>query len=101
MAQAEKQSMNSMLQNQTTAVEKGIDDSKAMKAMSQLNQTNKEEEEKRIARQKALAAVKVDKADIELICSELETTADVAELALRENDGKVVPALESLINTRK
>lgn len=57
---------------------------------------NKENEE-RLAKENELQKIQVKKEHLELIMSELEVNATVAEKALRENKGDVVLALIQLI----
>lgn len=57
---------------------------------------NKENEEK-LAKENELQKIQVKKEHLELIMSELEVNATVAEKALRENKGDVVLALIHLI----
>lgn len=75
----------------------GMDDSQAKAALmalsSQSKVVSKEEEERR----KALASVKVDPTDIDLIVSELELSKTVADRVIREHGGDVVEALRSLV----
>lgn len=57
---------------------------------------NKENEEK-LAKEHELQKIQVKREHLELIMSELEVSANVAEKALRENKGDVVLALRALI----
>lgn len=57
---------------------------------------NKENEEK-LAKEHELQKIQVKKEHMDLIMSELEVSAGVAEKALRENKGDVVQALIQLI----
>lgn len=57
---------------------------------------NKENEEK-LAKEHELQKIQVKREHLELIMSELEVSASVAEKALRENKGDVVLALRALI----
>nr|ABK21349.1 unknown [Picea sitchensis] len=49
-------------------------------------------------REKELAAVKIDPADVDLIANELELDRKVAERTLREHKGDAVAAIQSLLH---
>jgi NACalpha-BTF3-like transcription factor len=51
-----------------------------------------------IFRDKELAAVKITEEDVELIMKEMELPRINAESVLREHNGNVLAALETLIN---
>lgn len=48
-------------------------------------------------REKALAAVKVSKEDVELVAQEMELTTQQADRKLREAGGNVVECLNALV----
>ena len=50
-----------------------------------------------LSRDKVLAGVKLNKADIDLVATELEIDHKVAERRLREHKGYVVTTLESFL----
>ena len=52
----------------------------------------------RLARQKELQKVQIQKEDVELIMNEMLLSRTAAEQALREQNGDVVAALEELTN---
>ena len=51
-----------------------------------------------LERERALAAVKIDKADVDLVVQELEGDRAVADRELRVQGGDVVKALRALVN---
>ena len=51
-----------------------------------------------LERERALAAVKIDKADVDLVVQELEVDRAVADRELRVQGGDVVKALRALVN---
>jgi len=53
----------------------------------------------KIARDKQLAKVQINKEDVELIMSEMEMARDKADRRLREHDGDVVAALTTLVSS--
>ncbi|XP_023327278.1 huntingtin-interacting protein K [Eurytemora carolleeae] len=53
----------------------------------------------KLARERELAKVTVNKEDIELIVAEMELSKERADRCLREHDGDVVAALTSLVNS--
>jgi len=77
---------------------KEVNTEKAKEAMNALTTKSKQLDEAKEARRKALLSVKVEAADVELIVDELEVAREVAELALRENNGVVVAAIRSLVH---
>ena len=78
------------------AEEAELDSSKVADALSGLKLTG-DDEAARQAKEKALAAVTVNKADVDLIVAELELTPEEADRALRESGGDVTKTLRALV----
>ncbi|KAI1280532.1 Huntingtin-interacting protein K [Halotydeus destructor] len=66
------------------------------RAMTMIGKKRSKEAADRLARQKELAKVAINKEDVELIIQELEISRTQAEKTLREHDGSVVEALIAL-----
>jgi len=77
------------------AEEKEINVTDIGSILANLNQSNKQKCE----REKQLAAVKISKADVELIMNELDIKKQLAERTLREHNGNVVDALMQLVQS--
>eukprot|EP01026_Neomeris_dumetosa_P066509 TRINITY_DN6442_c0_g1_i6.p4 TRINITY_DN6442_c0_g1~~TRINITY_DN6442_c0_g1_i6.p4 ORF type:complete len:110 (-),score=29.34 TRINITY_DN6442_c0_g1_i6:220-549(-) len=78
--------------------EKELDANKVKKAMTELAEAQKATKEAQRKRQRELAAVKIKKADAELIAQEFELDIKTAELRLREAGGDARIAIKSLID---
>eukprot|EP00887_Chlorella_sp_A99_P006470 scaffold3.g6470.t1 len=74
-----------------------VDSSRVREAMAKLAETEKAAQEARRARERELAAVKVQQADVDLICREFELDKRRAETKLRECGGDVKAALTALL----
>jgi len=95
----EQKKQHQELGNLTAESEKeSVDSEKAMKAMTALTVKNQLVDEAKEARRKALMAVKVVPADVDFIVHELEVSREIAELAIREKNGDVASAIQSLIH---
>lgn len=77
------------------AEEKEINVTDIGSILANLSQSNKQKCE----REKQLAAIKISKADVELIMNELDIKKTLAERTLREHDGNVVEALMQLVQS--
>ncbi|GMH45316.1 hypothetical protein BSKO_13273 [Bryopsis sp. KO-2023] len=77
--------------------EKQLDEGKVREAMADMAAAQKANKEAQRKREKELAAVKVKRADIELICREFEIEDRLAERRLRECNANVVEALKSFL----
>eukprot|EP00884_Botryococcus_braunii_P012037 jgi/Botrbrau1/20834/Bobra.0156s0059.1 len=75
--------------------EKELDQAKVDKAMADLIQTQQAAKEAQRLRERELASVKIDVADVKTIASEFEIDAKAAERRLREHKGDVLAALKS------
>mmetsp|Transcript_11889 Transcript_11889/g.36633 ORF Transcript_11889/g.36633 Transcript_11889/m.36633 type:complete len:98 (+) Transcript_11889:222-515(+) len=78
--------------------DKGLDGAKANEALSAIASTVDEQAEAERLREAELAAVSVNKADVDLIVAELEVPKEEADRALRVHKGDVVAALRALVN---
>lgn len=65
--------------------------------MAALASSQKASKEAQMQREKELAAVKVNKEDIDVIASEFEMDKKAAERRLRENGGDLEKALHALL----
>ena len=77
--------------------QKELDSAKASQAIASLSATLTEDRAAEAARERELAAVSIEQADVDLIAAEMELSKDVAERKLRENKGDVVLALNTLV----
>ncbi|DAZ94513.1 TPA: hypothetical protein N0F65_011866 [Lagenidium giganteum] len=77
--------------------EKQLDEGKMKEAFLALHKQEEADKEAERKREKLLAAVKVNKADVELVAREMELTVQQADRKLREADGDVVKCLKALI----
>eukprot|EP01102_Stenamoeba_stenopodia_P004044 TRINITY_DN14198_c0_g1_i1.p1 TRINITY_DN14198_c0_g1~~TRINITY_DN14198_c0_g1_i1.p1 ORF type:complete len:115 (-),score=47.92 TRINITY_DN14198_c0_g1_i1:14-358(-) len=80
------------------AENKKIDTASVEKLTTLLATEKKEDQAAQLQRQKELAAVKVNPADIDFVASEFEITKAAAELALRENKGDLLATLRVLVH---
>lgn len=78
--------------------QKELDSAKAADAMASIMQAQKVDREAELAREKELAAVSIEQADVDLIAKEMEMDKAAAERALRENKGDIVQALNTLVS---
>eukprot|EP00930_Biecheleria_cincta_P099281 TRINITY_DN90916_c0_g1_i1.p2 TRINITY_DN90916_c0_g1~~TRINITY_DN90916_c0_g1_i1.p2 ORF type:complete len:131 (+),score=51.89 TRINITY_DN90916_c0_g1_i1:73-465(+) len=76
-------------------------DAKEVEAkLNDLRHKKEESEKERAEQAKKLAAVKIKKEDLDLMCSELPLCEkDALERVLREHDGNLVAALRSAVRT--
>mmetsp|Transcript_622 Transcript_622/g.2038 ORF Transcript_622/g.2038 Transcript_622/m.2038 type:complete len:117 (-) Transcript_622:960-1310(-) len=70
---------------------------KVKEAMAALAETNSEKKAATALREKELAAVKIDQADVALLAAELELDNKAAERRLREAGGSAEAALKAFI----
>ena len=70
----------------------------AREALSALATADDAAAQANLERERALAAVKIDKADVDLVVQELEVDRAVADRELRVQGGDVVKALRALVN---
>ena len=77
-----------------------IDSARATQAVASILEGSQTaaEREAEIARERELAAVQVDAADVALIVQELELESSMAERKLREHNGDVVECLHALVS---
>ena len=78
--------------------ESQLDSDKALQAMSALQSAAEQVTAIDDAEQKRLAAVKVNKEDIDFIVSELEVARDLAERVLRQRGGELEAAMSELVH---
>ncbi len=78
--------------------DKGVDGARASEALSALATADDAAAQANLERERALAAVKVDKADTDLSVQELAVDRAVADRELRVQGGDVVKALRALVN---
>ena len=78
--------------------QKELDSARAQQAMAKLVQAQKVDSEAELARERELAAVSIEQADVDLIAKEMELDKAAAERALREAGGDVVAALNTLVS---
>ena len=81
--------------------DKGVDGARASEALSALATADDAAAQANLERERALAAVKIDKADVELIIKELEVDRAVADRELRVQGGDVVAVLRALTAAAK
>eukprot|EP00747_Dinoflagellata_sp_TGD_P162049 gnl/TRDRNA2_/TRDRNA2_179214_c0_seq1.p1 gnl/TRDRNA2_/TRDRNA2_179214_c0~~gnl/TRDRNA2_/TRDRNA2_179214_c0_seq1.p1 ORF type:complete len:130 (+),score=59.88 gnl/TRDRNA2_/TRDRNA2_179214_c0_seq1:100-489(+) len=75
-----------------------VDSKEIEERFKDLRRKKDEAEKKRAERDKELAAVKIKKEDVDLMCAELPLSdRDTCERVLRENGGELVPALRALM----
>lgn len=78
--------------------DKGVDGARASEALSALTTKDDAAAEAEKERERALAAVKVSKEDVDLVVQELDVDRAVADRELRVHGGDVVKALRALVN---
>ncbi|MBA0827842.1 hypothetical protein Goarm_012587 [Gossypium armourianum] len=81
------------LQQQSKAFDKLTD-----RAMASIAASAEAEKNAMRLREKELAAVKINAADVDIIANELELDKKVAERTLREHKGDAVAAIRSLLH---
>eukprot|EP00746_Dinoflagellata_sp_MGD_P162345 gnl/MRDRNA2_/MRDRNA2_89869_c0_seq1.p1 gnl/MRDRNA2_/MRDRNA2_89869_c0~~gnl/MRDRNA2_/MRDRNA2_89869_c0_seq1.p1 ORF type:complete len:131 (-),score=44.76 gnl/MRDRNA2_/MRDRNA2_89869_c0_seq1:44-436(-) len=68
--------------------------------LADLRKKKEEQDREKLEREKKLAAVKIKKEDLDLMCSELPLyDQEVLERALREKDGNVMDAMRHLVSS--
>ena len=77
--------------------QKELDSAKASQAIASITSSVKVDREAELARERELAAVSIEQADVDLIASEMELNKEVAERKLREHKGDVVATLNTLV----
>mmetsp|Transcript_12102 Transcript_12102/g.34019 ORF Transcript_12102/g.34019 Transcript_12102/m.34019 type:complete len:105 (-) Transcript_12102:160-474(-) len=77
--------------------ERELNQSKVQNAMRDIAESQKADKEAQQKREKELAAVKVNKADIDVIAKEFEIDSKKAERRLRECGGDLAQSLKSLL----
>ncbi|KAL3157748.1 hypothetical protein ABBQ32_012172 [Trebouxia sp. C0010 RCD-2024] len=77
--------------------EKEMDANKVSTAMAGLIASQKADREAQRLRDKQLAAVKVNKEDVNIIAAEFELDTKTADRRLREHSGNLVEALQSFL----
>ncbi|XP_022741892.1 huntingtin-interacting protein K-like [Durio zibethinus] len=75
-----------------------LDSSRAQSAMASIAASAEAEKNAMILREKELASVKINSADVDIIANELELDKKVAERTLREHKGDAVAAIRSLLH---
>uniref|UniRef100_A0A6T8DQ46 Nascent polypeptide-associated complex subunit alpha-like UBA domain-containing protein n=1 Tax=Cryptomonas curvata TaxID=233186 RepID=A0A6T8DQ46_9CRYP len=80
--------------------EKEVDTGKAQDALTKLAASEEAEKARKLERERELAKVKIERADVELIMTEMEVEEGKAERILRENNGDPIAALRAMINGR-
>ncbi|EYU29667.1 hypothetical protein ABFS82_07G005400 [Erythranthe guttata] len=93
------------LQQQSKALDKltdrvedrQLDSTRVQEAMASISASKEADIQAARLREKELAAVKINAADIDIIASELELDKKVAERTLREHKGDAVAAIRSLL----
>ncbi|KAG7399117.1 hypothetical protein PHYBOEH_009695 [Phytophthora boehmeriae] len=94
---SKKDESNAMEKLTDVVEEKQMDENKMKKAFQALLKQEEADKEAERKREKLLAAVKVQKEDVELIATEMEISTQQADRKLREADGDVVACLKTLI----
>ncbi|KAL7144332.1 hypothetical protein ABFS83_07G005200 [Erythranthe nasuta] len=93
------------LQQQSKALDKltdrvedrQLDSTRVQEAMASISASKEADIQAARLREKELAAVQINAADIDIIASELELDKKVAERTLREHKGDAVAAVRSLL----
>mmetsp|Transcript_10437 Transcript_10437/g.18199 ORF Transcript_10437/g.18199 Transcript_10437/m.18199 type:complete len:118 (-) Transcript_10437:379-732(-) len=85
--------LSSMTDSRVPEIE--MDSSKVSKAMSDLDAAQKARKAATLIKEKALAAIKIDKVDVEAIAYEMMVDKKLAERRLRECGGDMMAALKS------
>ena len=79
--------------------QKELDSKKASEAIARMTAEMKVDREAEAQRERELAAVKIEQADVDLIVAEMELDKDIAERKLREHKGDVVATLTTLVES--
>lgn len=66
-------------------------------AITAISDKRRKDAESKAELERKLASVKLKKEDVELVCAEFEITKARAERVLKENDGDLAKAVESLL----
>ncbi|KAL3829327.1 hypothetical protein ACJIZ3_018129 [Penstemon smallii] len=74
-----------------------LDSTRVQEAMASISASKEADIQAARLREKELAAVKINAADIDIIANELELDKKVAERTLREHKGDAVAAIRSLL----
>ncbi|XP_051125222.1 uncharacterized protein LOC127247433 [Andrographis paniculata] len=74
-----------------------LDSTRVQEAMASIAASKEADLQAARLREKELAAVKINTADVEIIANELELDKKVAERTLREHKGDAVAAIRSLL----
>lgn len=77
--------------------EKQLDENRVKKAMVSLAASQRADKEAKLKREKELAAVKVNKDDIDIVALEFEVDKKVAEKKLRECNGVLLDTLRAFL----
>uniref|UniRef100_A0A061RYT3 Nascent polypeptide-associated complex subunit alpha-like UBA domain-containing protein n=1 Tax=Tetraselmis sp. GSL018 TaxID=582737 RepID=A0A061RYT3_9CHLO len=77
--------------------EREINQSKVHSAMKDIADAQKADKQAQLRREKELAAVKIEKEDLEVIVKEFEIDSKTAERRLRECGGDLAASLNSLL----
>jgi len=77
--------------------EKQLDENKVHQAMVAIAEADKANREAQRQREKELAAVKINMADVDVIVEEFGVDKKAAEIRLRENKGELESALKSYL----
>ncbi|KAL0348577.1 UNVERIFIED_CONTAM: hypothetical protein Sradi_1685100 [Sesamum radiatum] len=93
------------LQQQSKALDKltdrvedrQLDSTRVQEAMASISASKEADIQAARLREKELAAVKINAADVDIIANELELDKKVAERTLREHKGDAVAAIRSLL----
>ncbi|KAL2470268.1 DNA-binding enhancer protein-related [Abeliophyllum distichum] len=93
------------LQQQSKALDKltdrvedrQLDSTRVQEAMASISASKEADIQAARMREKELAAVKINAADVDIIANELELDKKVAERTLREHKGDAVAAIRSLL----
>ncbi|KAK4425963.1 hypothetical protein Salat_1790300 [Sesamum alatum] len=93
------------LQQQSKALDKltdrvedrQLDSTRVQEAMASISASKEADIQAARLREKELAAVKINAADVDIIVNELELDKKVAERTLREHKGDAVAAIRSLL----
>ncbi|KAI5650926.1 hypothetical protein M9H77_36931 [Catharanthus roseus] len=94
------------LQQQSKALDKltdhvedrQLDSTRVQEAMASISASKEADIQAMRMREKELAAVKINAADVDVIANELELDKKVAERTLREHKGDAVAAIRSLLH---
>mmetsp|Transcript_14427 Transcript_14427/g.31230 ORF Transcript_14427/g.31230 Transcript_14427/m.31230 type:complete len:118 (+) Transcript_14427:74-427(+) len=92
-----QEQMKAMDKMTDMAPEKQLDESKVKQAMADLAASQKADKEAQRQREKELAAIKINKEDIDVVAAEFEIDKKVAERHLRERQGSLIETLKALL----